>query len=88
MLYSAYTIPENLALTNKAIHEGYIYIGPASLCPCPDINTPFLVITGDNNKYAIILIQQHSKSQLRKEDNFEINHGVIGRKTSKKTWYI
>ena len=87
MLYSAYTIPENLALTNKAIHEGYIYIGPASLCPCPDINTPFLVITGDNNKYAKILIQQHSKSQLRKEDNFEINHGVIGRKTSKKTWY-
>jgi hypothetical protein len=45
------------------------------------------VITGDNNKYAKILIQQHSKLQLRKEDNFEINHGVIGRKTSKKTWY-
>ena len=76
-----------MALKSKAIHEGYIYIGPASLCPCPGVNTPFLVVTGDDNKYAEILIKERSHGILRSKSNFKITHGVIGKQASKKTWY-
>ena len=87
MLYCKVIVSENLVLKNKAIHEGYIYIGPASLCPCPEINTPFLVITGDDNKYARILIKERSLSSLRNQHTFKINHGVIGKQANAKTWY-
>ena len=60
MLYCKYNALEKLALKGKAIHGGYIYVGPASLCPCPDLNTPFLIITGDDNKYAKILIHERA----------------------------
>ena len=76
-----------MALKSKAIHEGYIYIGPASLCPCPGVNTPFLVVTGDDNKYAEILIKERSHGILRSKSNFKITHGVIGKQASNKTWY-
>ena len=76
-----------MALKSKAIHEGYIYIGPASLCPCPEINIPFLIITGDSNKYAKTLIQERSHAHLRTRHNFGIVHGIIGKQSSKKTWY-
>ena len=76
-----------MALKGKAIHGGYIYVGPASLCPCPDVNTPFLIITGDDNKYAKILVHERAKGSLRKEFNFKINCGIIGKQASKKIWY-
>ena len=76
-----------MALKGKAIHGGYIYIGPASLCPCPQVDTPFLVITGDGNKYGKILVRERVQASLRKEFNFKISHGVIGKQASKKIWY-
>ena len=76
-----------MALKSKAIHEGYIYIGPASLCPCPDVNTPFLIITGDDNKYAKILIEERSRGIARSKFNYKINHGVIGKQAAKKIWH-
>ena len=87
MLYLNGVSSEKLALNSKAIHNGYIYIGPASLCPCPDINTPFLIITGDDNKYAKIVINKRSQAIYRNASNFKVNHGVIGKQATKKTWY-
>ena len=87
MLYLNGVSSEKLALNSKAIHNGYIYIGPASLCPCPDINTPFLIITGDDNKYAKIVINKRSQEIYRNASNFKVNHGVIGKQATKKTWY-
>ena len=87
MLYCIYDVLEKLALKEKAIHGGYIYIGPASLCPCPEVNTPFLIITGDDNKYAKILVRERAQAYLRKEFSFRISHGVIGKQASKKIWY-
>ena len=87
MLYCIYDVFEKLALKEKAIHGGYIYIGPASLCPCPEVNTPFLIITGDDNKYAKILVRERAQAYLRKEFSFRISHGVIGKQESKKIWY-
>ena len=62
-------------------------MGPASLCPCPDVNTPFLIITGDDNKYAKILIHERAQGSLRKQFNFKINFGIIGKQAGKKLWY-
>ncbi len=76
-----------MALKGKAIHGGYIYIGPASLCPCPEIDTPFLIITGDDNKYAKILVHERAQVSLRNQSHLKINYGVIDKPESKKTWY-
>ena len=43
----------------------YIYIGPAALCPCPNINSQLIVITGDQGEWVEPLIQQRSEEESR-----------------------
>ena len=87
MLYYINNVLKELTLKGKTIYGGYIYAGPASLCPCPEVNTPFLIITGDDNKYARILVNERAQASLRNQSNLKINHGVIDRQVSKKIWY-
>ena len=84
MLYCINNVLKELTLKGKTIHGGYIYVGPASLCPCPEVNTPFLIITGDDNKYARILVNERAQASLRNQSNLKINHGVIDRQASKQ----
>ena len=65
----------------------YIYIGPAALCPCPNINSQFIVITGDQGTWVEPLIKLRSDKDSRGEDNIRINHNVIGKSGITKKWY-
>ena len=65
----------------------YIYIGPASLCPCPNINSQLLVITGDQGPWVEPLIKLRSQTERRGESNIQINHNIIGKPGTTKTWH-
>ena len=65
----------------------YIYIGPAALCPCPNVNSQLIVITGDQGEWVEPLIQQRSKEESRGKNNIKINHNIIGKSGTTKTWH-
>ena len=65
----------------------YVYIGPAALCPCPNINSQFIVITGDQGVWVEPLIELRSQKVARGEANVQIKHNIIGKSGTTKTWY-
>ena len=65
----------------------YIYIGPAALCPCPNINSQLIVITGDQGEWVEPLIQQRSEEESRGKINIKIYHNIIGKSGTTKTWH-
>lgn len=65
----------------------YVYIGPAAICPCPNINSQLIVITGDQGVWVEPLIQLRSQKVARGEDNVQIKHNIIGKSGTTKTWY-
>ena len=66
-------------------HEAQIYIGPAALCPCPETDGPYLVITGDQEPWALQLIQE--KTKKRKSQNIAIRQNTIGKPGTTKEWF-
>ena len=42
-------------------HETCVYIGPAALCPIPDQDQPYILITGDQEDWVQPLIQERLK---------------------------
>ena len=66
-------------------HEAQIYIGPAALCPCPETDGPYLVITGDQEPWALRLIQE--KTKKRKSQNIAIRQNTIGKPGTTKEWF-
>ena len=67
-------------------HEASIYIGPAALCPNPEHDRPYLLITGDQDDWVQPLIQERVK---RTPENhlFEVRHHTIGKAGTTKTWH-
>ncbi len=65
----------------------YVYIGPAALCPCPNIKSQLIVITGDQGEWVEPLIQQRSDGESRGKNNIKIYHNIIGKSGTTKTWH-
>ena len=67
-------------------HDLCVYIGPAALCPTPEEDSPFVVITGDQDEWALPLIQERAKRKP-KANNFDIRQHTIGKPGTTKTWH-
>ena len=67
-------------------HEAFIYIGPAALCPNPERDRPYLLITGDQDDWVQPLIQERVK-RTPENHRFEIRHNTIGKPGTTKTWH-
>ena len=67
-------------------HEASVYIGPAALCPEPDHDRPYLLITGDQDDWVQPLIQERVK-RTPENHRFEIRHNTIGKPGTTKTWH-
>ena len=67
-------------------HEASVYIGPAALCPEPDHDRPYLLITGDQDDWVQPLIQERVK---RTPDNrlLKVRHNTIGKPGTTKSWH-
>ena len=65
----------------------HVYIGPASLCPCPNIDSQLLAITGDQGEWVLPLIEQRSHADRRGKENTRIKNNIIGKSGTTKTWY-
>ena len=52
----------------------HVYIGPASLCPCPNIDSQLLAITGDQGEWVLPLIEQRSHADRRGKENTGIKN--------------
>ena len=64
-----------------------VYLGPAALCPPPDPDQPFLVISGDQEDWATALIRQRCHWNDREQGLTVVRHGVIAKPGAKKFWY-
>ena len=64
-----------------------VYVGPAALCPCPRLEEPLLVVSGDRDEWAIALIKQRCCWSDREPDSLVIRNGVIAKFGAKKIWY-
>ena len=67
-------------------HDLCVYIGPAALCPTPEDDRPFIVITGDQDEWALPLIQKRANRKPR-ADKFYIRQHTIGKPGTTKTWH-
>ena len=67
-------------------HDLCVYIGPAALCPTPEEDRPFIVITGDQDEWALPLIQERARRRP-KANNFDIRQHTIGKPGTTKTWH-
>ena len=64
-----------------------VYVGPAALCPCPRLEEPLLVVSGDRDEWAIALIKQRCCWSDRQPDSLVVRNGVIAKSGAKKIWY-
>nr|WP_115094642.1 glycosyltransferase [Synechococcus sp. UW106] len=73
-------------MNSEVEYELWVYIGPVSLCPKPEKNRPFLVITGDQDEATSSLTQKRI-NRSTKASNITIKQYTIGRTKTKKTWH-
>ena len=67
-------------------HEACVYIGPAALCPKPEDERSFLLITGDQGDWVQPVIQERL-NQIPENRRFELRHNTIGKPGTTKTWH-
>jgi len=67
-------------------HETVVYIGPAALCPKFDDGRPYLLITGDQEDWALALIKERTKRDQTNK-NFELRHNTIGKNGTTRKWH-
>ena len=67
-------------------HETCVYIGPAALCPIPEQDQPYILITGDQEDWVQPLIQERLK-RMPEGQLLAIRQNTIGKPGTTKTWH-
>ena len=67
-------------------HEAYVYIGPAALCPSPTPDQAYVLITGDQEPWALPLIQERVKRDPE-DKYFEVWQNTIGKPGTTRKWH-
>ena len=73
-------------MSQQGRRETQVYIGPAALCPKFDDNKPYLLITGDQDEWALTLIQERTKRR-QTDKTFEIRQNTIGKPGTTRKWH-